>query len=158
MKKIAWLLISVASCCMVACGPDYIYQRTQDVPNSGHWAYQDTLNFQFTITDTVSRYNFYLDIEHSDTFAFQNIYLNLYTRFPDGHRLTKLRSFDIFDTQGAAVGDCSGERCTLRMVLQENAFFRETGDYVLTAGQNTRRNPLPGVYSVALALEKRASK
>jgi len=154
MKKFAWLLIAIFSCCVLACGPDYVYQGVQEIPNNGQWTYADTLNFEFAITDTSARYNFYLDIEHSDTFAFQNLYVNLYTRYPDGHRLAKLRSFDFFDAQGAAVGSCSGERCTLRTVLQENAFFRETGAYIVTVGQNTRRNPLPGVYSVGLALEK----
>jgi len=154
MKNFAWLLIALFSCCMVACGPDYVYKAEQEIPNNGQWAYQDTLNFNFTITDTVAHYNFYLDIAHSDTFAFQNAYLNLYTRFPDGHRLTKLRSFDFFDVQGTPTGKCSGERCTMQTVLQENAFFRETGDYVLTVAQSTRRNPLPGVYSVGLRLEK----
>ncbi len=123
MEKFTWLLIAFSSCCVVACGPDYVYNETQEIPNGGQWNYQDTLNFKFTITDTVSHYNFYLDIAHSDTFAFQNIYLNLHTLFPDGHRLNKLRSFDVFDAQGAAVGDCSGKKCILKTVLQENAFF-----------------------------------
>ncbi len=154
MNNFAWLLVVLSSWCLLACGPDYVYQGKQEIPNGGQWAYQDTLNFNFTITDTVARYNFYLDLVHSDTFAFQNVYLNLYTRFPDGHRLTKLRSFDLFDTQGATVGRCTGERCTLRTILQENAFFRETGDYVLTVGQNMRQSPLSGMYSIKLTLEK----
>ncbi len=154
MNKFAWLLISLSSFCAAACGPDYVYQEVQEVPAGGQWAYADTLNFKFTITDTVARYNFYLDFEHSDTFAFQNIYLKLYTHFPNGHRLMKVRSFDFFDAQGAAVDKCSGNRCSLRTLLQENAFFKATGEYVLTVAQHTRREPLPGVRSVGLALEK----
>ncbi len=157
MKKFHWLLAAFSLSCMAACGPDYVYKGVKEIPG-GQWAYQDTLNFNFTVTDTSARYNFYLDIEHSDTFAFQNVYLNLYTRFPDGHRLTRLRSLDFFDSQGAATGRCSGKRCALQAVLQENAFFREPGDYVLTVGQNTRRNPLPGMYSVGLRLEKLPGK
>lgn len=154
MNKFAGLLAALSSCCAVACGPDYVYRQVQEIPGAGQWAYTDTLNFNFTITDTVARYNFYLDFEHSDTFPFQNVYLKLYTRFPDGHRLMKIRSFDFFDNQGAAVDKCSGNRCNLRAVLQENAFFKATGDYVLTVAQHTRRESLPGVISVGLALEK----
>lgn len=154
MKNFAGLLVALSSFWVAACGPDYVYREVQEIPDDSQWEYADSLNFTFTISDTAARYNFYLDFEHSDTFAFQNIYLKLYTRFPDGHRLMKIRSFDFFDNQGAAVDKCSGNRCNLRAVLQENAFFKATGDYVLTVAQHTRRESLPGVISVGLALEK----
>ncbi|MEO6037107.1 MAG: gliding motility lipoprotein GldH [Saprospiraceae bacterium] len=152
MKNFAWLPITLFIFCLAACGS--FYQEEQKIPRDGQWAYGDTLNFSFTITDTVSHYNFYLDFEHRDTFSCQNVYLKLSTRFPDGHRLTKVRSFDFFDQQGALLGKCSGHTCTLRTVLQENAYFKETGEYVLTVEQNTRIEPLPGINSVGLTLEK----
>ena len=154
MKKFAGLLVALYMLCLAACGPDYVYQQVQKIPNDGQWQYTDTLNFKFTITDTVSHYNFYLDFEHSDTFPFQNVYLQLSTRFPDGHRLTKLRSFDFFDAQGAVLGECSGHKCRLRSVLQENAYFKEPGAYVLTVEQNSRLDPLSCLQSVGLSLEK----
>lgn len=154
MKKFAGLLVALSMLCLAACGPDYAYHQVQKIPNDGQWRYTDTLNFNFTITDTVSHYNFYLDFEHSDTFPFQNVYLKLYTRFPDGHRLTKLRSFDFFDAQGEALGKCSGHQCSRRSVLQENAYFKEPGAYVLTVEQNSRLDPLLSLQSVGLVLEK----
>ena len=154
MKNFAWLPAGLFALFLVACGPDYAYQEIQKIPNAGPWSYADTLNFKFSIADTVSHYNFYLDFEHSDTFPTQNIYLKLSTLFPDGHRLTKVRSFNFFDAQGAAFGKCSGNDCQLRTVLQENAYFKETGDYVLTVEQNTRLDHLSGIKSIGLALEK----
>jgi len=154
MKKIVWLPAALFAFLLSACGPDYVYQETQQINNGGSWSYTDTLNFNFTITDTVSRYNFYLDFEHKDTFPSQNIYLKLSTRFPDGHRLTRIRSFNIFDNQGAIMGKCSGHDCDLSTLLQGNAYFKETGNYILTVEQNTRVDHLPGIKSVGLALEK----
>ncbi len=154
MKNSAWSLFALFVFCLTACGPDYAFQEVKKIPDSGSWAYADTLNFNFTITDTVSRYNFYLDFEHSDTFPAQNIYLKLSTRFPDGHRLTRVRSFEFFNVQGGTLGTCSGHDCDLRSTLQENAYFKQTGEYILTVEQNTRLDHLTGIKSVGLILEK----
>jgi hypothetical protein len=42
------------------------------------------------------------------------------------------------------------------MVLQENAYFNKPGDYLITLEQYTRRDSLPGILAVGMALEKKA--
>lgn len=135
-----------------ACNSDYYYQKEIDLAN-GQWAYNDTLRFRFSIDDTLEIYNIYLDISYADTFSTQNVYMKLHTLFPDGKRLSKLKSFDLFDLQGKPLGACSGRRCRLHALLQENAFFNSPGEYEITLEQYTRANPLPGVYAIGLALE-----
>lgn len=137
---------------LTACGPDYYFEENKPIEGS-RWAYSDTLDFRFTVTDTLETYNIYLDFEYADTFPNQNIYLKLYTRFPDGKRLGKQKSFDLFDAQGKSLGECSGTTCRLHTVLQERAFFNKPGEYVITLEQYTRSNPLPGIKAVGLALE-----
>ncbi|MEQ1746219.1 MAG: gliding motility lipoprotein GldH [Saprospiraceae bacterium] len=135
-----------------ACGPNYFFEENKPIAN-GQWAYADTLDFRFAIEDTLETYNMYLDFEYADTFSTQNIYLKLHTRFPDGKRLGKQKSFDLFSPEGQPLGKCSGGNRHLRTVLQERAFFNQRGEYVITLEQFTRSNPLPGVLSVGLALE-----
>ena len=137
-----------------ACGPTYLFESKQDIPG-GQWAYADTLNFQFEVRDTASRYDFFLDFDYDQDFAFQNIYLKLSTQYPDGKRLSKLRSFDLFDTQGKALGTGSGARHQLRASLQDNAFFNQPGLHTVTVEQYTRRDPLPSVRAVGLAVARR---
>ena len=136
-----------------ACGPTYLFEAKQDIPN-GQWAYADTLNFQFEVRDTASRYDFYLDVDYDQDFAFQNIYLKLSTQYPNGKRLSKVRSFDLFDAQGAALGTGSGTR-HLRASLQDNAFFNQPGLHTVTVEQYTRRDPLPSIRAVGLAVARR---
>jgi len=149
------LLFSGLACLQTACGPDYYFQETKPIAD-GRWAYPDTLDFRFTVSDTLATYNLYLDFEYADTFSTQNIYVKLHTRFPDGNRLGKQKSFDLFDGQGQPLGECSGGTCRLHAVLQERAFFNQPGEYVITLEQYTRSNPLPGVRSVGLTLEATA--
>lgn len=145
-----FLLLALSFLSIASCGPDYLFHAQQDI-RDGQWAYADTLNFQFEVRDTSSRYDFFLDFDYADDFAFQNIYLKLSTQYPDGKRLTKVRSFDLFDAQGAALG--TGGK--LRTSLQDNAFFNQTGAYTVTVEQFTRREVLPGIQSVGLAIARR---
>lgn len=142
---------------ITACGPSYFYQSDTAIP-AGGWMYRDTLDFGFTVADTSALYNLYLDTEYADSFPNQNLYLKLYTRFPDGKRLAKPYAFDLFDALGAAKGKCSGHTCTLRTLLQQNAFFNQTGPYTITVEQFMRRDSITGIRSVGLTVEKTAGK
>lgn len=144
--------VFIALCCC-ACGPDYLYKEEKKIA-AGQWAYRDTMDFRFSIADTTQLYNLFADFEYADTFPTQNIYLKLHTRFPDGKRIARIRSFDLFDTQGTAAGKCSGHTCKARILLQDKAYFNLPGEYTITLEQFTRRDPLPGMRSAGVAVEK----
>ncbi len=154
MKKFVWLVFPVFLF-IAACSPEFFYQDTKQIP-SGIWRYQDTLNYTFNITDTASLYNLYVEFEHADTFAYQNLYLKLYTLFPDGKRLSKPCSFDFFNPQGSPNGTCSSHKCVYRSMLQSNAFFNKPGSYIVTIEQFMRRDSVPGIQSVGFLIEKTA--
>lgn len=140
-----------------ACNSDFFYQKKIKIAD-GAWAYSDTLDFNFSIKDTLEIYNLYLDIEYADTFPTQNIYMRLYTQFPDGKRLNKIKSFDLFDMQGRPLGQVSGRKCHLHALLQENAFFNSPGEYKITLEQNTRSETIYGIFSIGLAIEQTGIK
>ncbi len=138
---------------MVACGEKYLYESEKNIPNA-QWTYTDTLDFKVPVTDTTLLYNLYIQFTHSDTFPSQNIYLKLYTRFPDGKRVSRIRSFDLFDVEGKPVGDCSSSSCTAKILLQNNLYFNQVGDHLITLEQYSRTSPLTGLTSVGILLEK----
>jgi gliding motility-associated lipoprotein GldH len=138
---------------MHACEPGYFFEEEKNIPN-GQWTYRDTLDFKFAVADTTALYNLYLDFSHADSFPSQNLYVRLHTRFPDGRRLSKPISFDFFDAEGNPTGKCSGHACRAHIAIQQNAFFNQAGEYLLTLEQFTRRDSLEGLRSVGLAIEK----
>lgn len=156
MHKILFLL-AIPVLLQTACQSKYSFEDKKNIPD-GQWNYRDTLDFRFSITDTSRTYNLYLDFRYADTFATQNLYLQLHTLFPDGKRLKKQISFDLFDAQGAPKGTCSGHRCDYLAMLQENAFFDRSGEYVITVEQYTRQDSLPGILSVGLAIEPKGKR
>ena len=149
MKKLLFLTLPFV---LAACGSNYLYESTQDIPGD-RWLYRDTLNFAFEVRDTTTRYNFYVDFDYKPDYKFQNIYLKLSTRYPNGKRLTKVRSFNLFDEQGASLGKCSSSQCHLRASLQDNAFFNQMGPHTVTIEQYMRTDSLDGLHTLGIAVE-----
>ena len=136
-----------------ACDETYLLSDTKGIPNA-QWSYSDTLDFKVPINDTTQLYNLYIQFAYADTFPYQNIYLKLSTKFPDGKRVSRVRAFDLFDIQGNPSGNCSGKTCQARIMLQDNLYFNQIGDYIITLEQFTRSNSLPGLISVGIMMEK----
>lgn len=138
---------------LVACQSDVVYRAEHPFPAYG-WTYRDTVDFTFEVRDTSALYDMTLGFTHRDTFDFQNAYIRLWTRFPDGRRLQAMRSVELFDSKGQSRGSCSGHNCLLEYVLQENTYFNQPGRYVLTLEQFTRQDSLPGLEKIGLVIKK----
>ncbi len=150
-----YLLLSslLAVCLLTACQDNVLFNAEKPISN-GQWSYRDTVDFKFTVSDTAARYKMSLLFQHSDTFPNQNIYLRLHTLFPDGKRITSVRSFDLFDAQGNALGKKSGHLYENASILQEVTHFNAPGEYVLTLEQFGRKDPMQGIASVGLVVEQ----
>ena len=142
---------------LLSCGPNYIFDETIEIAEQG-WTYEDTLNFEVEISDTLKIYNLYLDIEHTTDYAKQNIYILIYTQFPSGERIKERVAIDFADKTGKWHGDCNAEKCELRVNIQKGAFFNLAGKHVFTIEQFMRVDPLLGIKNVALRIEDTSQK
>jgi gliding motility-associated lipoprotein GldH len=154
---LAYILLFFIGLSMAACNDQYVFKAEKPVGTDG-WSYTDTLDFKVPVTDTTQLYNLYISFTHADTFPNQNIYVKLYTRFPDGKRVSRLRSFDLFDVQGKPVGHCAGNKCETKILLQDKLYFNQIGEHLITLEQYARTNPLTGIQSLGILLEKTATK
>ena len=135
-----------------ACGPDLLYQEERLIPTE-QWTYSDSLVYAFEIEDTLAIYNLYLDVQHQPDYPYQNMYIRIHTTFPGGERLQEVLNIDMAEPSGNWYGDCGRSGCSLRVNLQEGAYFNVAGPYRITIEQFMRQNPLPGLTSLTLALE-----
>lgn len=152
-----FLLLIFLVVAFTACGPNYLFEEEKDIQSAG-WMYRDTLDFRFSITDTSALYNLSVAFTYADTFPNQNVYIKFYTKFPDGKRLSKPLSFDLFDPEGKPAGKCSGGTCSTDIPIQQNAFFEKAGEYVITLEQFGRKEPLPGIKTIGFMVEKTEKK
>jgi gliding motility-associated lipoprotein GldH len=152
-----YLLLLLPLLFLLACGPNYVYEM-QIEPTDGVWSYQDSLYAKFNIADTAAIYNLHLVLEHGTDFPYQNFYVRLHTRFPDGQRLSEQLSLELAAKGGVWLGDCDVNTCVLDIPIQEGAYFNQPGDYELTIEQFSRKELLPAVNKVVFRLEKTEEK
>ena len=152
MNRLTYLLPFLALLGFSACGPNYVYEQTLEIPEEG-WSYEDRLLATFEIPDTSTIYNLHLLVEHTTAFPYQNFYVQVSTQFPNGEQLTEQVSLELAAQGGIWLGDCSGEVCTLDIPIQEGAYFNQAGTYQLSIQQYSRRNPFPEIKNIRFAIE-----
>lgn len=152
--RYAYCLLLTAHCLLfLGCGGDFVFEKKLEVPNQA-WAYQDTLKFDFSIEDTAKIYSLQLDVNHAADFGFQNLYVQMHTRYPSGKVEKQVVSLELANRGGVWNGECGGNFCLLEIPLQERAIFKEPGAYQLAVEQFMRQSPLPGVRSMALKIKE----
>ncbi len=133
----------------LSCGPTPLFEATDDLGDAG-WAYPDSLDYAFTVSDSEARYDLQLVVEHTTAFPYQNFYVELTTELPDGQRLTQPVSLQLSDKFGRWYGDCSGDDCTSVITIQQGMRFQPTGNYKLTVKQHSREAILGEVTGMGL--------
>ncbi|MBK9042384.1 MAG: gliding motility lipoprotein GldH [Saprospiraceae bacterium] len=154
--KICNYLIVLYSLTLFSCGPKTIFEKKTDV--DGFWTYQKTLSFSFDITDTIPAHDILLDVEHSKDFFYQNIYTKVTTVFPDQKKVDHIISLNLTTQNNRWVGDCSAQKCKAELVLSENIYFNQTGNYTIALEQYGRKDTLAGIESMSLKVIQHREK
>lgn len=136
-----------------ACGPNYQFSESVDLPAES-WTYDNVIDFDFQIEDTLQIYNLILDVTHHQDFAYQNLYTRIGTYFPSGQDLTKVLSLELANKMGSWQGKCSGKYCTVQIPIQEGAYFNAAGDYRIRLEQFMRKDPILGIKNISFHIEK----
>ena len=152
MNKHLFTFLCFAILGLTACGPDFFYEKTYPIKGA-NWTYADQLDFSFEIEDTLQRFNLWLEVDHNIDYDFQNLYVQIQTRFPSGEQLQEPLSLELADKIGQWHGDCNNSYCSLRIPIQENAFFKQAGTYEIIIEQFMRKNPIRGIRNVGFSME-----
>lgn len=148
--RIAFLILLTF---LFACDENHFFDASADIEN-GSWTYSDTLAYEVQIQDTTARYDIGLRIKHNVEYAFQNLYVQIYTGFPDGKMISKTLPIDFADHTGQWYGDCTGKYCVLHVILQERAIFNQIGTHHFKIVQYMRENPVNGIEAIDFFLDK----
>ncbi len=135
----------------------YIYQQKINVNPKG-WGYTDSLEYEFNIQDTSIFYTLLMDIEHTLEYNYQNIYMDISTRYPSGKYMNQVLSSDFADKSGRWYGKCSGDQCLAPINLQSKTKFPEPGNYNINIKQFSRDSALLEISRITLKLQEYKSE
>jgi len=149
-RRIITLMLAVAL--FTACDDKRIVDVFEPITDN-NWEYIDTVNVDFTVEDTASSYNLYLNVRHSGNYAYRNLYVRMHLTNPAGERGTQIVSFELADASGKWHGKGLGDLYEYRVKWREAARFKLKGDYQVQIEQFMREDPLPGIADIGLRLE-----
>lgn len=152
MKKL--LLIPILSTLIISCAKIDLFEKQAQIP-SQQWFYNNTPQFTFHIDDTISLYNVYVVLRHSDLYSYNNIWLRLGTKAPSDsmhfQNINLILATDSKGWEGSGMDDIFEVR---KNISPGPLSFKTPGDYTFSIAQIMRENPLRYILSVGVRVEK----
>jgi gliding motility-associated lipoprotein GldH len=118
------------------------------------WINGDKKSFILEAVDTTTVYQMDIDLSHSETYGFQNLYIMVLTTYPSGKEVTSVTSLELTDGDGSWAGDCSGKACSISLPLQRKFTFPEVGKYTWAVEPYMRTDNVKGINSLKVTCRK----
>tara|TARA_B110000003_G_scaffold42848_2_gene40242 strand:- start:52254 stop:52757 length:504 start_codon:yes stop_codon:yes gene_type:complete len=145
---------------ITSCDSNRVFDQYSSLDNN-NWLQDKSINFDFQITDTISRNNLYLNIRNNNEYQYSNLFLITHFFFPDGKKIVDTLQYEMADKKGNFLGSGISEIKHSRLFLKENSIFPVSGKYKVSIWQAMRKNgsidgikKLKGVTDVGLRIEK----
>ena len=111
------------------------------------------LNFTCIIKDTSAYYNIYLVLRHTESYHFNNIWINFSVVFPKDTAIT--RRFNIqLATGNGWLGTSMDDIIEQRLIINKQPIRLNEGTYKFSLLQLMREDPLQNVLNAGIRVEK----
>ena len=152
MKATKFLLVFILFAGLTACNQNEVYFKYQTLPASG-WDKDSLKTFDFNITDTLKAYNLYINVRHTGSYPYQNLWLFLDTKDAKGKISRDTIECFLADQFGKWLGSGAGSLKEMPVFYKKQIHFPDSGTYQLKIGQGMRDSILIGVNDVGLKVE-----
>lgn len=137
---------------ITACTHTDVFEKNVAIPGQ-EWSSGFKPEIDFDITDTVSEYNIYIVIRHSDAYRYNNIWLNIYTLVPGDstykQRVDLRLATDSEGWLGSGMDDIYEHR-----ILLTRTPLRKHGVYRFRLENIMREDPLQHILNAGVRVEK----
>jgi gliding motility-associated lipoprotein GldH len=146
--------------CFAACDSKRVYDSYVSIPNTS-WELSNHVPFLFTVKDTLTRNNLFINIRNNADYSFSNLFLITALEFPNGKKIVDTLEYEMTDVSGKFLGKGFTDIKENKLFYKENVVFLMSGDYSLTVSQAMRKNNevdgikmLDGIIDVGFRIEK----
>ncbi len=144
----------LASLLFSSCTTMDAFEKNAEIPQH-QWSYSLQPEINFTITDTVSPYDVFVTLRHTDAYAYKNIWLYISTRQPGDSTFQKERfELTLQNQNGEWIGTGMSDIWEVRYPLFNDLRFTKQGTYTIRLQQTMRDNPLLHIMNAGIRIEK----
>jgi len=134
---------------LISCDSKRVFDEYTSMPN-GYWDASNKASFNFSVTDTITKQNLYINLRNNNSFPFSNLFLITELKFPDGHEIIDTLEYDMTDKAGKFLGTGFSEIKENKLFYKEHITFPKKGNYAVTIAQAMRKsNEVNGIKALA---------
>lgn len=156
-KFLSLLIIALVT---ISCTSDTVFIKYQPVANNA-WELNEKIMFNFSVTDTVSKRNLYINIRNNKAYKYSNLFLITELVFPNKTKVIDTLQYEMADLTGKFLGKGFAEIKENKLFYKEEKVFPISGAYSFTIRQAMRKNGnsqgikvLEGISDVGFSIEK----
>ena len=153
LKKYIGLVVLIFL--LQSCNTIDVYEKTVAIPRHV-WGSANRLTFTFDIKDTSAYYNIYLVLRHTESYHFNNIWIDLTSIFPNRKPQTQRLNVQLADNSNGWLGSAMDDIIEQRLLINKQPFRLPAGTYQFSLAQIMREDPLQNVLNAGLRVEKQA--
>ena len=150
--KSGLILVVMCTLALAGCGGVF-FQESKTISNK-NWEQESNITFDVSVTDTMTGYDFYIDLRNEASYPFANIYMFVITTFPSGKSARDTVECFLADKTGRWLGTGLGDVLDNHILFKENIRFPNAGTYRFEFEQGMRKEALPSILDLGISLEK----
>ena len=116
------------------------------------WKSDEIIRFDVKLEDTVNIHKFYLNLRHSTSYRYANIFLFINTTYPDGTEARDTVECILADPAGKWLGKGISNIRDNQVLLRRGLRFPQKGTYIFEFEQAMREPQLEGVMDIGLRI------
>ncbi len=151
------VLIFAFTLLFYACNQLDTFEKNAQIPKH-EWSYNFLPEVEFTVSDTLTPYNVFITLRHTDAYAYKNLWLFVSTKQPGDSTYNKERfELTLQQSDGQWIGTGLNDIWEIRHPLFTNVQFTKKGTYHIRLQQTMRDNPLYHIMNAGIRIEKAKS-
>jgi gliding motility-associated lipoprotein GldH len=141
---------------LTGCNSNVLFDRSESVNENGWKSKGEKIVFELDIKDTVTKFDFAINMRNTTDYSYSNIIFFVTTIYPD-RSVTQRDTIEcqVANPDGTWKGKGSGKLKDNRFWFARNVKFPQKGRYTFEIEQATRDTNLAGVSDVGLHIENR---
>ncbi len=139
-----------------SCGSQVLFEQNSKVEDA-NWRSANPAIFELEVEDTLTAYDFYINVRNTGSYRFSNLYLFIQTDFPNGKSIRDTVECLMATPEGEWIGTGVGDLRDQSILFKQSGNFPLKGKYRFEMVQAMRQDPLPGIADIGLRIEKAGS-
>lgn len=150
-KTLGFFLIIIAL--IQGCDRYMVYEQYRTMP-SEKWHKDSLKNYNFTIKDSLTIYNMYVNVRNTGKYSFSNLIVFVETDLPGKSTLRDTLNCILADESGEWLGSGFGSIWTSKIPYKIKIRFPRKGKYHVDIQHGMRREVLKGITDIGIRIEK----